>query len=696
VPSDNVYGVTENGDTVALTRGMVVRIVANKSVVRAQADSTPHLQGLCGIVNAGSVAPGGPSTPIVCEAFAQSVLLEVGLTPIAGQTLYVSAAVAGRATNVQPTNAVAIGTIEDASTYTLNGTVFATVAIPAAIEGAGGDFPGYGGAPPPIAMGNAASGGVAMTAARSDQVNAQFLMADWPMTTIRTFLYDPVNGNDTNPGYSDIAGPYNPATQAKLTLNGIQSVLPRHFAGRTFRLIIASTTFANAELDQLLSGATGVGSGSVVRGTSTNATASSVAFQDDTADRTFVGATTATSCNAGGYNPTGGATTTVVPCQLNGGGAAGFGAEPASPLMWRLRFDNGTTTATLRNVCRCVIQVAGGNTLTLDSALPATPATNDIFYLEMGGVSYPSIRVGGVSIETTPNSSTAGLQFVGIRTAGAANYYDVWGTWSFCGGGATVIRATYNTTASTYFEPVAVTTLTVGGGYRADGGFAIINNLNCPLSNVLTTSVLTIQCFGQGQIDGVAAAGTMYSAAVMNLINLGNIRPFRVLGPQVLAGIEILAAYFGYADGGGLNINITGSGAKPAIYLRRSGAQVVLTSTVTGSTGNTDVGLDISQAIGATIYLPSQPTVTGTLGDIRLGGGTIISWATAMTGVVDFNGNRIFTSGNSPLGTAVASAATAVALGNVAPGTVTSSTPTAWTPIDINGSKYLIPLWPST
>jgi len=56
------------------------------------------------------------------------------------------------------------------------------------------------------------------------------IVANWPLTTVRTFLYDPVNGNDANPGYSDVAGPYNPVTQAKATEAGLASVLPTTFA----------------------------------------------------------------------------------------------------------------------------------------------------------------------------------------------------------------------------------------------------------------------------------------------------------------------------------------------------------------------------------------------------------------------------------------------------------------------------------
>ena len=135
--TNSVYGTPTNGDTVPLVIGQVVRIGTTNSVVRAKADSTPHLQGLCGVVGSGSVGPGGPVN-IVADAYPQRVLLEPGLTLSAGQTLYVSASIAGSATNVPPGTAVAIGSINSIGTYASDGRVLATLSIPATITPSGG------------------------------------------------------------------------------------------------------------------------------------------------------------------------------------------------------------------------------------------------------------------------------------------------------------------------------------------------------------------------------------------------------------------------------------------------------------------------------------------------------------------------------------------------------------------------------
>lgn len=135
--ADSVTGALVNVDNATLLRGMVVRVSSNSGVQRAQADSLAHLQGVAGVVNSGFVSVSGPCTNIVTGASRQYVLLETGLTPAAGDTLYISASVAGRATNVAPSNVFAIGTITDTRQYQQNSTVFAIVATPSSRAGAG-------------------------------------------------------------------------------------------------------------------------------------------------------------------------------------------------------------------------------------------------------------------------------------------------------------------------------------------------------------------------------------------------------------------------------------------------------------------------------------------------------------------------------------------------------------------------------
>ncbi len=129
-----------NRESDSLIQGELVRVSATNGIVRAQADSSGHVLGYEGVVQSGKVGPGGPV--IVRTAGRERVLLVPGLTVAASDLLYVSAAVAGRGTNVAPGIPVPVGTIVDASDYATDNSVIATVP---AIGVAGGS-PGAQGA----------------------------------------------------------------------------------------------------------------------------------------------------------------------------------------------------------------------------------------------------------------------------------------------------------------------------------------------------------------------------------------------------------------------------------------------------------------------------------------------------------------------------------------------------------------------
>lgn len=122
----NIQTTLFNGSGGSLVRGQVVRSSSNKNCTTALATSSAGVQGVIGVVGSGSVGIGGPTQVTVSGQ--ELVLLETGLTPSAGQTLYISASAAGRATNVTPsTFATPIGVIEDTSLYSITGLVLAII-----------------------------------------------------------------------------------------------------------------------------------------------------------------------------------------------------------------------------------------------------------------------------------------------------------------------------------------------------------------------------------------------------------------------------------------------------------------------------------------------------------------------------------------------------------------------------------------
>jgi hypothetical protein len=97
------------------------------TVARAQADTLTDAQGQLYVVEFSSTAPGGK---VLADVIGRKpLLLEAGLTPQNGDTLYLSASTAGCATNVPPAGIVrSIGTILDTSTYGTNNLVDAVLA----------------------------------------------------------------------------------------------------------------------------------------------------------------------------------------------------------------------------------------------------------------------------------------------------------------------------------------------------------------------------------------------------------------------------------------------------------------------------------------------------------------------------------------------------------------------------------------
>lgn len=453
--------------------------------------------------------------------------------------------------------------------------------------------------------------------------------ANWDLTVVRTFLLDPVNGDDANQGWSDGAGPYNPATQAKKTFAGLKLVLPVAFAGRVFRIIMAAGAYASG-LDVLIGGITGYGVNSLIRGTATNATAGTTAFSDDAADRLYQGWVTATGMNPAGYVPTGAPTTTVVQCLKAAGGAPAFGAEPALPLGARIRFDSTTTTAALRNVCRAVAGVSGTDTITVDVALPAVPVGSDTFYIEIGGLDFPGHALNFGSIGQSGAFQICGLTSAGNMTVNGADVRAV--GWKV---GSVIYTACAVGEVPAFTEPTTLASVSIGGCMRSEG---LTRYLTCGISTLsshLHLATSTIGPFTSSPLifsNFIAAASVSFSETGTQIFFSGG----RIIGGgSGIAGI-VASGRFNIGP-----VSITGMGAKPCIRIQQGSVGVVIfNGLVSGSAGNTDVGMDVSPTRGCTVYLTTVPTVTGTAGDVRVAGGTIITWAQAAAGFIDANGNQ--------------------------------------------------------
>jgi hypothetical protein len=616
---------------------------------------TPTLSAVDPVVLPGLVATGGG-----VEVAAGNFVVDVGVPATIHGTLEVDGATTmNGALNANNGVAVQNGETVQGGLEVVNGTFVTDAGVPATIH----DTLEVDGATTmngPLSANNGAAI-LGLATADGQVIVTESSVAAWPLggANRRVFLVDGVNGSDANAGFLDspVAFPLSGATvaaTAKKTLAGLAACFPLDLQGRIFELIIATGTYADG-LQAFMATLANVPSGCLIRGTVTNATAGSTAFAGNIADALMAGYVTATGMNAAGYNPTGAPTNQVVQCLQVGGGAPAFAAEPARPLGVRIRFDSATTTVALRNVCRQVQQVTGTDTLTINAfettqKLPAVPVAADVFYIEEPGVIVPA--------STIANDSGSGqeLQLVGIKSSAGLTFR--FGGFLLVGVGASALTGTEcrSLTPSTGYTHPSLGAVVSGGGGRIEGA-ANYSLCVMDLSSLVVVGRATLNNCQQANFNNsfVVGAGLVYngnralSAQSTGIgVTVVILPTARVIGP-VSGGTE-----------GGVNLrdtamqidqlSITNAGAAPALRLE---SQVYLflvgtppgVSPISGSAGNTDVGLDLTFARGSVVVIdPSvAPTLTGSAGDVRLAGNIIISWAALIAGkgITDIAGNRV-------------------------------------------------------
>lgn len=497
---------------------------------------------------------------------------------------------------------------------------------------------------------------------------------------MRFYALDAVNGNDSNLGYSDLsaAAAGLVAVQTPAQLN---KILPLNGTGHAVTILINKGTYA--DLTTFLCGRSGYYY-FLCRATCTDATAGSVAFADDTNDRNMNGNVTATGMNSAGYNPTGAPTTRTIQCLKVGGGAPGFPAEAPTislPGGARLRFDINTSTVALRGIRRTVVGVAGTDTLTMDKLLPAVPTAADIFYLEMPGANFLSIVADGFPVGSQTIGQGQGYisglnangTAAGARQISLNGYWGMANCWASGTSNVSTLRSGA-TSAQTFYTTVNNAGFDTGGMCRFTGSISLYqsNGFTAPGGGSgtyaqglsanrfggcieLASTFVTASGLSWNGVTQVAQDSAFTGAGIntdpdcigTNLVQLSaGYNQARIIGPLSPGAGNAGLLLEGSATIVGLDI--TNCGTAAAIKMRALNIAMVAGPNLTGSSGNSDVGLDLTDAQNCKIYLQGNPTVTGTLGDIRLANGTIITWTAASAGVIDTNGNTIYGPNNFP------------------------------------------------
>jgi hypothetical protein len=340
-------------------------------------------------------------------------------------------------------------------------------------------------------------------------------VATWSLAGVRVFAVSPA-GSDSNQCWADSPD----TTQANveiataaagakpcLTLAGAAAETPPALDNRQAYVIAKAGTYSDGL------GVFNHAKGGTLRFrcTGTGSTASATAFTGDTNDLTYEGAVTTAGMNAAGYNPTSGGTGTILTLQLAGGGAPGFGAEPAAPLMRRLRFDSATTTVALRNAVFSIIEVPASNQVRIPTSI--TYASTDVAYIED-----PGCVTSGFAIFNGSQFVSVSGWSVGFLSVSNGSY-----STSFVNAATFGVSATNATSFSTSVNvaflptptigPSILGPLTVTGGVSAFGANSFLATGNSAALSTLKYFVSSSNVFsGPLFVDGGWAGSTQFGS----------------------------------------------------------------------------------------------------------------------------------------------------------------------------------------
>lgn len=495
--------------------------------------------------------------------------------------------------------------------------------------------------------------------------------AAWSSTLVRFFLLDNENGNDGNQGYVDAAAGATlaPAGLAKKSITALMAIIPTDGNGRTAVVLQKSRSDSGNYVDAAAAqesinlNALHNYSGFVWRG--------STDLTNDAADRITCGARIAVAGPNGDSSFTIGAAGSTTLLNFNAGSIA---AEPTA-LQYRVRFLPTTPTVALRNICRPITSHTT-TSVTVGSAFPASPASGgspDLFVIEgpgttvVGMIAEQPLATGGAG--SAMGVVVAGLRFTStVARSVRFRNLSMKGSLLECNGATNNVVFSWEngpvlSMASTYVDET-VATVTTGMGFRCTASLTI---LVCPRPFVaqlgaMNTAVAPSIDFGSmanggsigdqsyfakgcslGGFSGPAGANNTASGFSFGRVSASNAQP-RVNG-AASAGL--------FLSGGGITVkavDFQNCGAVPCIKVNQAGGFPITIDGCTGSTGNTDVALDVSQASRLLVETGrgTANTFTGTAGDIRLAGPVITTHAgLAVTNVTDRAQNRILGSADA-------------------------------------------------
>jgi hypothetical protein len=477
-------------------------------------------------------------------------------------------------------------------------------------------------------------------------VNGQFgdvlvpaTTATWLAGLCRYWLIDYDGGNDLNDGFVDAApgSTIAPAGHALKTIERFLQLFPRIGLDRLTAVLVKGRAggavyrnMANTADDAIVLTSTLGYQKIVVR--------SSLDLTNSAADRGSLSANQmATGPNGdGSYTAAVGGTNNflissgTLPTDFNGGG-------------FRLRWVTGAQAGQSMPI----LQILGGNTVICGRPFPGAAAGGDHFVLEKPGAAVDHIYIGvfdsnEVSVEVAGfecRAATDGFK-VGVGSGEVrAAFMNVLNTGNnivttqSSGGaaGAIIFSQLYADEAGTahnvggvrfsgscLFRGCAGPVVVDGAAFMATGGrsFDYLNGVKLQIglgaSCVFNSGILVTGCVG-----GAADSNNFAGVEIGTVAGFAALPRCRVIGPNsIIAGIWL-------AGNGGVTINgmsISGMGALPCIFVTGVRTSLYLKNVDSAAGGNANVGIDFANAIDSLLVVESGVTVSGTGGELLLGG----------------------------------------------------------------------------
>lgn len=519
-----------------------------------------------------------------------------------------------------------------------------------------------------------------------EAASSQFLaltgdVATWSQTSPRYYAIDPAAGNDANLGWSDTSMTLAGGAPIK-TYEHLRQIVPHHGAGRTAIIAIktggVSTSVFKIDgvtLDSVDNREWSGYSELVVEGTTD--------FSDNTADRQTAGAAIALA------GPNGDSSWTITSGATNANGSfvitVAAGTLTADPALAgkRVRF---ASTSTIPNAVGQISSntstvITGTSVLfTSVAGTAAAPVAGDTFFIEEPGVVFNNARIdisSGAGL-SDGNNIEGGVTLKGIKLTGSASRIMGFGCrvntafLDFTG----ALNPTLRDLSSFQILPASIRINNVvhvtGAGIRA-AGMSITTIYAVVIQGLVVNTNrpvwFNIYRLASGPGCRFAKGITLQNCGVSPIVNgsslqgdyFGDPTPSDVFKRTVIdgqtadaglgaGGIAVSGCKLGIS-----NVDITGMGAAPCITIAGQGQCNITVNGVAGSTGNTDVGIDVSATWqGQFLFgVTTANTVTGTAGDIRVAGPAITTHAgLTTTNVSDKQGNKVLGSAGQVVGDA--------------------------------------------